>query len=83
MGGDVLDLKDLLTGENNGNLGSYLEFAQSGGNVVLTVHSQGGVADHTIVLQGVTMGQLGGGSPTDSAGVIANLLSQGKLITDA
>ena len=88
-GGDVLNLKDLLVGENhasgNGNLGSYLSFADNGsGGVNLLVHSQGatGAIDQTIVLQNVTMGQLAGPNTVDSAGVIANLLAQSKLITD-
>ncbi len=87
-GGDVLNLKDLLVLENhtvgNGNLGSFLSFAQTGADVTLTVHSQGaaGPVDQTIVLQNTSMTALAGANTADSAGVIANLLSQGKLITD-
>ena len=81
---DVLDLRDLLQNENSANLSSYLTFAQTGSNVTLSVHSAGGVnpVDQTIVLQGVTMQQLAGPNPVDSAGVIANLLTNNKLITD-
>ena len=93
---DVLDLRDLLVNENhtigNGNLSSYLEFAQTktvavdGTNeVTLSVHSQGAPAvDQTIVLQNVTMAQLAGvpaGNPT-SADVISHLLANKQLITD-
>ena len=81
---DVLDLRDLLQGENAGNLSSYLSFSQTGADVTLSVHSAGaaGAIDQKIVLQGVTMAQLAGSNPADSAGVITNLLANNKLITD-
>jgi T1SS-143 domain-containing protein len=81
---DVLDLRDLLQGENAGNLSSYLSFSQTGADVTLSVHSAGatGPVDQKIVLQGVTMAQLAGGHTADSAGVIANLLANNKLVTD-
>ena len=45
LGGDVLDLRDLLSGENHtvgtGNLASYLHFELSGGNTVVHVSSTG------------------------------------------
>ena len=41
-----------------------------------------GAADQIVVLQNITMQQLGGSSATDSAGVIQSLLNNGKLITD-
>ena len=80
----MLNLKDLLVGENSGNLGSFLSFAQTGLDVTLSVQSQGaaGPVDQIIVLQGVTMASLAGANPADSAGVIANLLTQNKLVTD-
>ena len=76
--------EDLLQGENAGNLSSYLTFAQTGADVTLSVQSTGiaGQVDQKIVLQGVTMAQLAGSNPADSAGVIANLLANNKLITD-
>ena len=81
---DVLDLRDLLQGENSGNLSTYLSFSQTGSDVTMSVHSAGaaGPIDQKIVLQGVTMAQLAGSNPADSAGVIANLLANNKLITD-
>ncbi len=85
---DVLDLRDLLIGEthgagNSGNLSSYLSFEQTGSDVTLSIKSSGaGAADQVIVLQNVTMQQLGGSSATDSAGVIQSLLNSGKLISD-
>ena len=85
---DVLNLSDLLQGEQHtvgsGNLSSYLTFAQTGADVTLSVQSTGiaGQVDQKIVLQGITMAQLAGSNPADSAGVIANLLANNKLITD-
>ena len=87
---DVLDLRDLLTGENHaagiGNLSNYLTFSQSGADVTLSIKSAGGAgsADQVITLQNVTMQQLAGvttGTP-NSADVISNLLTNNKLITD-
>ena len=92
-GGDALDLRDLLQGENHasgaGNLAQYLHFEQAGSNVLLHVSSAGSltgggtnaaaVQDQTIQLNGVTLAQLGGS--TDSA-IIQNLLTNGKLIVD-
>ena len=66
----------------------FLSFTQSGTNtspsVTLSVHSTGatGPLDQNIVLQGVTMQSLGGASNADSAGVIASLLANHKLLTD-
>lgn len=50
----------------------------------MSVHSasSSGPIDQKIVLQGVTMAQLAGSNTADSAGVIANLLANNKLITD-
>ena len=85
---DVLDLRDLLTGEthtagNSGNMANFLTFSQSGADVTLSIKSSGaGTADQIITLQGVTMQQLGGANSTDSAGVISSLLANNKLITD-
>jgi len=81
---DVLDLKDLLSGEHSaGSLAAFLSFAPSGSDVMLSVHTQGsGSVDQTILLKDVTIAQLAGTHSQDSAGVITNLLEQGKLITD-
>jgi T1SS-143 domain-containing protein len=86
-GGDVLDLRDLLTGESSGNLSNYLHFSTSGANTTISISSSGGFSggyssgavDQVITLQGV---DLIGGMTTD-AQVIADLLNRGKLITDA
>jgi Ca2+-binding RTX toxin-like protein len=89
-GGDVLDLRDLLTAENHavgtGNLASYLHFEKSGANTVVHVSSTGEFAAgfnaakevQTITLTGV---DLIGTSTTDQQ-VIQSLLNNNKLITD-
>lgn len=80
-GHNKLDLADLLQGENAGNLNVFLMFEQTGSDVTLSVSSQGdGNVDQVIVLQNVTMADLAGANPDTSAGVIANLLDQSKLL---
>jgi uncharacterized protein YegL len=90
-GGDVLDLRDLLSNESHtagstGNLSSFLHFEQSGSDTVVRISTTGGFSggyvpnqeDHTILLQGV---DLIGGFSTDQQ-VIQDMLNKGKLITD-
>ncbi|PPD11815.1 type I secretion C-terminal target domain-containing protein, partial [Methylophilus sp.] len=93
QGGDILDVRDLLQGENTGNLVNYLHFEKSGSDTIIHISSNGGFASDAhnvsgsfsngnttqqIVLSGVdlTSGQ------TSDAAIIANLMSQQKLITD-
>ncbi|MFP5478009.1 MAG: Ig-like domain-containing protein, partial [Gammaproteobacteria bacterium] len=85
-GGDVLDLRDLLQGENHnsgiGNLGSFLHFSKSGSDTVIDVKhdgAAGGAVTQQIVLSNVDL--TANNSLTDAA-IIQNLLNQGKLITD-
>ncbi|MEZ5616015.1 MAG: Ig-like domain-containing protein, partial [Rhodocyclaceae bacterium] len=91
LGGDVLDLRDLLSNESHtagstGNLSSFLHFEQSGSDTLVHVSTTGGFSggfipnqeDHAILLQGV---DLIGGFSTDQQ-VIQDLLNKGKLITD-
>jgi T1SS-143 domain-containing protein len=79
---DKVDLSDLLLGESAGTLGAYLHFTSTnaGADTTIEVKSMGaaGVVDQKIVLEGVSLGSLG----TDDSTIIANLLAQGKLITD-
>uniref|UniRef100_UPI0013009E11 beta strand repeat-containing protein n=1 Tax=Rhodoferax ferrireducens TaxID=192843 RepID=UPI0013009E11 len=95
-GGDVLNLKDLLTGEaNNGtSLDNYLHFNFAGGNTTLYVSTTGAFGDNNLVAtnpatvtnndvqQIVFTGvNLTSGFTSDSQ-VINDLISKGKLITD-
>ncbi|MCW2311561.1 hypothetical protein M2244_001294 [Rhodoferax antarcticus] len=89
-GGDVLDLRDLLTGENHtsgtGNLTSYLHFEKTGSDTVVHISRNGEFSSgfsaakdvQTITLSGV---DLIGSSSTDQQ-VIQSLLNNHKLITD-
>ncbi|MEK8033714.1 Ig-like domain-containing protein [Ideonella sp. DXS29W] len=85
-GGDRLDLRDLLVGENSGNLGNFISFEKVGSNTVLHISSSGGFSggynasaeDQTIVLQNV---DLTNGFSTN-AQIIQDLLNKGKLVTD-
>ena len=90
-GGDVLDLRDLLSNESHtagstGNLSNFLHFEQSGSDTLVHISTTGGFSggfvanqeDHTIYLQGV---DLIGGFSTDQQ-VIQDMLNKGKLITD-
>ena len=88
-GGDVLDLRDLLQGENSSlsSLDNYLHFDVSAGSTTVQISSSGGFAsgysaaavDQQVVLAGVDLSA--GGLTTDQL-IIQDLLTKGKLITD-
>jgi hypothetical protein len=95
-GGDVLNLQDLLQGENSGTLQNYLHIEISGNNTIVHISSTGGFSadGHTvggsynssaetqeIVLANVNLSTLYGGTTSD-ASIINNMLSNQKLITD-
>jgi Ca2+-binding RTX toxin-like protein len=87
-GGDRLDLRDLLQGENhasgNGNLGDYLHFEKTATDTVVHISSTGGYAggfvatkdDQVITLSNVLL------NGVDDAAIINDLLTKGKLIVD-
>jgi VCBS repeat-containing protein len=95
--GDVLDLRDLLVGEDHqglasGNLSNYLHFEVSNGNTVVHVSTTGGFTggtynsaneNQTIVLTGVNLLQDNSGTTllNDNA-VIQDLLTNKRLIVD-
>ena len=87
-GGDVLDLKDLLTGEhaNAVSLDAYLDFSANGsGQTVVSIHPTGsGGVTQSITLENLQYSALqlaAGGGGTDAA-IIAKLLTDGNLKTD-
>jgi hypothetical protein len=83
--GDVLDLRDLLQGENSGNLADYLHFEKSGSDTLVHVKSTGaaGAEDQTVILQGLDLyAGLGLASGATDAAVIQEMLTRGKLVTD-
>ena len=89
-GGDVLDLRDILSGENHtvgiGNLNYYLHFEKVGSDTILHISSNGEFVSgfnaskdvQVITLSNVDLVQ----SFTDDQAIIADLLSKQKLITD-
>jgi Ca2+-binding RTX toxin-like protein len=92
-GGDVLDLRDLLSGENHdiatGNLSSYLHFEKSGADTKVHISSTGGFSagylsgaeDQMVILEGVDLYAIVGANATDQQ-IIQDLLNKSKLITD-
>ena len=86
-GGDVLDLKDMLTGEhaNAASLDAYLDFSANGsGQTVVSVHPTGsGGVTQTITLENIQLSalQAAAGGVSDVA-IITKLLTDGNLKTD-
>lgn len=88
QGGDVLDLRDLLQGEEiaKGNLKNYLHFERSGNDTIVHISATGGYVtqfDATLDDQRICLSNvdLTGGSNSDTQ-IIKNLLTAGKLIVD-
>lgn len=83
---DMLDLSDLLVGENSGNLTDYLHFELDGTDTIISISSTGAfdgsnyssVADQKIVLENV---DLITGSSGDND-IINTLISNNNLRTD-
>jgi Ca2+-binding RTX toxin-like protein len=92
-GGDVLDLRDLLSAENHdvgtGNLANFLHFEKSGVDTKVHISSTGGFVngyvtgaeDQTVVLANSDLYAAVGANATDQQ-IIQDLLNKGKLITD-
>jgi T1SS-143 domain-containing protein len=93
QGGDVLDIRDLLQGENPNNLANYMHFEKSGSDTIIHISSNGGFANdahsvsgafnsgqetQTIVVAGVDLTN----GQTNDAAVIANLLTQQNIVVD-
>jgi Ca2+-binding RTX toxin-like protein len=97
-GGDLLEIRDLLTGENSGNLERFLDFdtTSTPGSTIIHVSTAGAFPtgsawtagqaaseDQRIVLQGVDLrSAFGLGAAATDNQVIQELLNRGKLITD-
>jgi hypothetical protein len=95
---EVLDLRDVLQGENTaggtGNLDHYLSFNTSGADTVITVSPHGqldatsgtpmpGTSTQTIVMQGVDLRTAIGLPDTASnVDIIGHLLKSGQLLVD-
>ncbi|MFT5658253.1 MAG: Ca2+-binding RTX toxin-like protein [Gammaproteobacteria bacterium] len=81
-GGDVLDLSDMLSGENLGNLDNYLNFSYDSGTGDTTINvdvtGSAGISQQ-IVLSGV---DLTSNSTLSDQQILDNLLSTHNLIID-
>jgi Ca2+-binding RTX toxin-like protein len=86
VGGDVLDLRDLLQGENATNLTQFLHFSDVSGKAVLSIDHDAGTfaATQTITFDNMSLGQMQTalGASDTSADLIAKLLVH-NLKTDA
>jgi len=98
VGGDVLDLRDLLTNEahTSTSLDNYLHFEVTGGNTIVHISSTGGFGDNNAVsvgsagISGTTETQqivmvgvdLSAGNLTTDQQIIQSLIDNQKLITD-
>ncbi|MAD75666.1 MAG: hypothetical protein CML20_12915, partial [Rheinheimera sp.] len=77
--GDVIDLRDLLQGENSDNITDYLSFTVSGGNTTINIkHTGAGNVSQQIVLEGVDLSSFG----ADTQAIIDNLINNGNLKID-
>lgn len=83
-GGDVLDLRDLLQGEETAltamDLAAYLSFSSDGSHTSLSISRNGdGVVDQRIQLSGV---DLTSGNTYSDASIIQTLLNGNQLVKD-
>ncbi|MCG7327042.1 type I secretion C-terminal target domain-containing protein [Achromobacter sp. ACRQX] len=84
----MLDLKDLLVGEKDGNLSNYLNFKQdpaNANNTILEINTKGQIgqgADQKIVLEGVDLTHDAHGQAVSNQAIINDLLQKGKLNVD-
>ena len=85
-GGDILDLQELLVGENDGNLTNYLGFRKEDNDTVIDVNTQGQLgtqgADQKIVLANVDLTHDAYGQSMSNQAIINDLLQKGKLTVD-
>ena len=79
VGGDVLDLSDVLIGEENNALDQYLSFNFASGDTTIEIRSQaGGDVLQKVKLEGVDLSGLG----NNDADIINKLISDGNLRLD-
>lgn len=95
-GGDVLDLRDLLQGENTtggtGNLDHYLLFGTTGSDTIIKVaptgdfvpgdSASGTVSQQIVIEGGRLLSDLGLDAGASNLQIIAKLLQQGNLVVD-
>jgi len=90
-GGDVLDLRDLLTGESTATIANFVDISVAGGNTTIKISPTGGFTGgtvnntetHDIVLQGVDIrAGLGLAGSATEAEIINKMITDGKLLVD-
>ncbi|WP_339119415.1 Ig-like domain-containing protein [Halomonas sp. BMC6] len=83
-GSNTLDLSDLLQGESEGTIDSFIIAKEEGDDTLLYISSKGelngniGNADQVIHLEGQSLNDLGGAS-SNSLDVIQHMINNGKL----
>jgi len=84
-GKDTLDLRDLLIGEESGDLTRYLNIAFTGGNTIINISTTGNLLangsnyDQQIRLNGVDITS----GLTDQQQIINDLITKGALLVDS
>jgi Ca2+-binding RTX toxin-like protein len=93
-GGDVLDLRDLLSGESANTIQNFLDVQTSATQTVIRISPSGGFANGTfaaaadtqeIVLEGVNLrdvNAIGLDATASSKDILNQLIKQGKLLID-
>ncbi|SFK11508.1 retention module-containing protein [Methylophaga sulfidovorans] len=84
--GDVLDLSDILQGEESNDITDYISVAEQGDNAVLSLTPDGDAGDmtQTITLQNTSIDQLVGSdaSGMSNADIINSLINSGQIQVD-
>lgn len=84
--GDVLDISDLLQGEESGDITDFISVAESGEDVVIQLTPEGnGEMTQTIKLEGTSFNDLGVGgfdAATQQAQIIQTLINTGHISVD-
>jgi Ca2+-binding RTX toxin-like protein len=86
--GDVLDLADILVGEESGDLADYIHIEDNGVDTVIELKPEGAGGDvkQTITLQGTTLADMGLGgfdTSTQQAEIINKLVQDGHVNVDS
>ena len=84
VGEDVLDISDLLVGEESSvDLTAYLYVTEDGSNTVIEINADGGAdATKTITLQNTSFADIGAGGLTDQADIINALIAHNHIVVD-
>jgi hypothetical protein len=82
--GDVLDISDLLQGEETNDLTNYLSVSESGSDVVIDITPSGsGDVTQSITLENISLSDLGSSATATQAEIINTLIDGGYLNVDS